>query len=110
MIALDGSGQMVGVHYSPRLDSLPLMSEDDTRRYHRARKRMGELFDDDAYALRFRLEPGQMMVFDNTRGLHGRTAFNPAEGHRQLQGCYIDRDGPRSLYRVLHRQLNGTPA
>ena len=110
MIELNGSGEMVGVHYSPRLDHLPLMSEDDTRRYHRARKRMGELFDDDAYALRFRLEPGEMMVFDNNRVLHGRTAFNPAEGHRQLQGCYIDRDGPRSLYRVLHRQRTGSPA
>ncbi|MCX7224134.1 MAG: TauD/TfdA family dioxygenase [Burkholderiales bacterium] len=45
------------------------------------------------------------MIFDNNRVLHGRTAFNPAEGQRQLQGCYIDRDGPRSLYRVLQRQL-----
>ena len=114
MIELDGNGEMVGVHYSPRLDNIPLMSEDDTRRYHRARKRMAELFDDDAYALRFKLEPGQMMMFDNNRVLHGRTAFNPAEGHRQLQGCYIDRDAPRSLYRVLHRSLHrkltGTPA
>lgn len=106
MIELSGSGEMVGVHYSPRLDNLPLLSEEDTRRYHCARKRMGELFEDPAYALRFRLEPGEMMVFDNNRVLHGRTAFNPAEGHRQLQGCYIDRDGPRSLYRVLNRSLH----
>lgn len=110
MIELNGSGEMMGVHYSPRLDNLPLMSEDDTRRFHRARKRMGELFEDPAYALRFRLEPGELMMFDNNRVLHGRTAFNPAEGHRQLQGCYIDRDGPRSLYRVLHRTLAGASA
>jgi len=44
-----------------------------------------------------------MMMFDNNRVLHGRTSFDPSEGHRQLQGCYIDRDGPRSLYRVLQR-------
>ena len=114
MIELNGNGDMMGVHYSPRLENIPLMSEADTRSYQRARRRMGELFDDDAYALRFRLEPGQMMMFDNNRVLHGRTAYNSAEGHRQLQGCYIDRDGPRSLYRVLHRSLHrtltGTPA
>jgi len=106
MIELDGSGEMIGVHYSPRLDDMPLMSDADTRRYHRARKRFGQLFEDPHYELRFKLDPGQLMMFDNNRVLHGRTSFDPSEGHRQLQGCYIDRDGPRSLYRVLSRRLS----
>jgi len=105
MIELGGMGEMTGVHYSPRLDDIPLMSEVDTQRYHAARKRLEELFEDPRYELRFRLHPGEMMMFDNNRVLHGRTSFNPAEGHRQLQGCYIDRDGPRSLYRVLSRKF-----
>jgi gamma-butyrobetaine dioxygenase len=105
MIELDGSGEMIGVHYSPRLDDIPLMPEADTRLYHRARRRLGTLFEDPRYELRFRLDPGQMMMFDNNRVLHGRTAFDPSEGHRQLQGCYIDRDGPRSRYRVLHKRF-----
>lgn len=110
MIELDGSGQMIGVFYSPRLDDMPLMSDADTRSYHRARKRMGMLFEDPAYELRFKLDPGQLMMFDNNRVLHGRTSFDPSEGHRQLQGCYIDRDGPRSLYRVLQSRLSTTAA
>ena len=105
LIELDGLGQMTGVHYSPRLDDIPLMSEADTQRYHGARKRLGELFEDPQYELRFRLDPGWFMMFDNNRVLHGRTAFDPSEGHRQLQGCYIDRDGPRSTYRVLSRRF-----
>jgi gamma-butyrobetaine dioxygenase len=105
MIEVDGSGAVAGVHYSPRLDDIPLMSNEDTQRYHRARKRLGLLLESPTFELRFKLEAGQLMIFDNNRVLHGRTAFNPAEGHRQLQGCYIDRDGPRSLYRVLQRQL-----
>ena len=104
MIELDGQGQMTGVHYSPRLDDIPLMSESDTRRYHIARKRLGLLFEDPKYELRIRLNAGEMMMFDNNRVLHGRTAFDPSEGHRQLQGCYVDRDGPRSTYRVLQRK------
>ena len=110
MIEVDAAGEMTGVHYSPRLDDIPLMSDTDTRRYHRARKRLGLLFEDPAFELRFKLDPGQLMIFDNNRVLHGRTAFDPTEGHRQLQGCYIDRDGPRSLYRVLKRRLAPPPA
>ncbi len=105
MIELDGEGQMTGVHYSPRLDDIPLMSLEDTRRYHAARKRLGTLFEDPQYELRFRLNSGEMMMFDNNRVLHGRTSFDPSEGHRQLQGCYVDRDGPRSEYLVLQRKF-----
>ena len=104
MIELDGQGQMTGVHYSPRLDDIPLMSQEDTRGYHIARKRLGLLFEDPKYELRIRLNAGEMMMFDNNRVLHGRTAFDPTEGHRQLQGCYVDRDGPRSAFRVLQRK------
>ncbi len=110
MIELDGMGAMVGVFYSPRLDDIPLMSEHDTRAYHRARKRFGTLLSDPQFELRFLLKPGQLMMFDNNRVLHGRTAFDPSEGHRQLQGCYIDRDSPRSLYRVLSRKLGARAA
>jgi gamma-butyrobetaine dioxygenase len=105
MIDVDGEGHMTGVHYSPRLDDIPLMSQEDTVRYHRARKRLGQLFEDPAYELRFKLNPGEMMMFDNNRVLHGRTAFDPSEGHRQLQGCYVDLDGPRSTYLVLKRKF-----
>ena len=109
MVELDGSGEMVGLHYSPKLDDIPLMSDADTRVYQRARKRLATLFEDPRYELRFRLDPGQMMMFDNNRVLHGRTSFDPSEGHRQLQGCYIDRDGPRSRYRVLHKRFGDIP-
>jgi gamma-butyrobetaine dioxygenase len=104
MIELDGNGNMLGVHYSPRLEDIPLMSEADTRLYQRARSRMSELFSDPRYELRFKLMPGQMMMFDNNRVVHGRSAFDPAQGRRQLQGCYIDRDAVRSRFLVLERK------
>ena len=50
------------------------------------------------------LEAGELVMMDNRRLLHGRSGFDPAEGQRHLQGCYIDIDGPRSLYRVLRRR------
>jgi len=94
---------MTGVHYSPRLDYLPVMGAETTRRFQRARRRLGELFADPAFELRFPLAAGELMMFDNSRVLHGRTSYDPSEGFRHLQGCYIDLDGPRSLYRTLSR-------
>lgn len=51
------------------------------------------------------LQSGELVMFDNCRLLHGRTSVNPQQGLRHLQGCYIDIDGPRSLYRVLRRTV-----
>ncbi|WP_028294822.1 TauD/TfdA family dioxygenase [Oceanobacter kriegii] len=106
MIQTDYMGRVTGVTYSPRLDYLPLLSEQDTRTFHKARQRMGELFADPEYQWEFRLEPGQIQMFHNSRVLHGRTEFDANEGFRHLQGCYIDIDTPKGLYRVLKNKID----
>jgi gamma-butyrobetaine dioxygenase len=105
IIRRDAAGAMVGVYYSPRLDGLPLMDEERTRAFHRARQRLAELLSDPRFELRFPLRQGELVMFDNSRVLHGRTGFDVAEGRRHLQGCYIDLDEPRSRYRTLSRRL-----
>jgi len=42
------------------------------------------------------LEPGQMLVFDNWRILHGRAAFR---GEREMAGCYVNREDYESKLR-----------
>ncbi|WP_033222388.1 2-trimethylaminoethylphosphonate dioxygenase [Kitasatospora phosalacinea] len=54
--------------------------------------------------LDFRLAPGDCLLFDNTRLLHARTAFEPGTGHRHLQGCYADLDSLSSTLAVLRRR------
>ena len=102
-IELDVTGAIRGIHMSPRLDYVPLMAPDRLDTYYRARKVFDHMLRDPAFEIRFLLEDGDLVMFDNVRLLHGRTCFDPAEGLRHLQGCYIDIDGPRSLYRVLRR-------
>ncbi|HEY2037270.1 MAG TPA: TauD/TfdA family dioxygenase [Steroidobacteraceae bacterium] len=109
IVQRDVSGRMTGVHYSPRLDYLPLLDCATTRRFQQARRRLSELFADPRFELRFPLRAGELMMFNNSRVLHGRTAYDPNEGRRHLQGCYIDLDGPRSLYRTLGRKLRPAP-
>ena len=54
-----------------------------------------------------RLEPGEILVFNNQRMLHGRRSFQvemdqPTNG-RHLVGCYTDLDETLNQYRLLRR-------
>lgn len=104
-IDLDVTGAVRGIHLSPRLDFVPLMPREKLAEYYRARRVFDLMMRDKAFEIRFLLNAGDLVMFDNCRLLHGRTSFNPEEGLRHLQGCYIDIDGPRSLYRVMRRDL-----
>lgn len=102
-IELDARGEFFAINHSPRLDFVPLLASAELDVYYRARQTFTALLASDDFAIRFRLGPGDLEMFDNRRVLHGRTAFDGSRGARHLQGCYIDRDGPDSLYRVICR-------
>jgi gamma-butyrobetaine dioxygenase len=104
-IELDASGELRAIHFSPRLDFVPLDTVERLEAYYRARRKFDQLLRAADFEIRFLLGAGDLVMFDNCRLLHGRSGFDPAEGLRHLQGCYIDIDGPRSLYRVLRRRL-----
>ena len=103
-IELDVTGRVQAVHFSPRLDFVPLGPPAELASYYRARRAFDHLLRSPEFEIRFLLDAGELIMWDNRRLLHGRTGFDSAEGLRYLQGCYIDIDGPRSLYRVLRRR------
>jgi gamma-butyrobetaine dioxygenase len=104
-IELDVTGALKAIHFSPRLDFVPLFARERLDAYFRARRLFDQRLRAADFEIRFLLKAGDLVMFDNCRLLHGRTGFDPAEGLRHLQGCYIDIDGPRSLWRVLRRRL-----
>ena len=110
LIELDAAGSLLAIHFSPRLDFVPLGPPESLDRYYRARRAFDHLLRSPEFEIRFLLESGDLLMMDNRRLLHGRTGFDTAEGLRHLQGCYIDIDGPRSLYRVLRRRLASSGA
>ena len=59
---------------------------------------------------RFKLQAGEMVVFDNRRILHGRDAFDPSTGHRLLKGFYVDRGEFDSKIRMLAYATDHPPA
>jgi gamma-butyrobetaine dioxygenase len=105
LIELDAGGNARIIRFSPRLDFVPLLPPAALSAYYRARQIFGQMLRSNEFEVRFLLNKGDLVMFDNCRLLHGRTGFDPQEGLRHLQGCYIDIDGPRSKYRVLQRTL-----
>ena len=104
MIELAPDGELTSVRFNNR-SAAPLTDVpfEKMPAYYDAYRRFGEIIDDSAMEVSFRLEPGECFVLDNTRVLHARKAYG-GTGHRWLQGCYADRDSLLSRHRVLSRQ------
>ncbi len=100
-IALDADGQYHEIRYNPGLGAPLDLPADQVVPVYRALHAFAARLKDPANVLQFRLRPGDMMVFNNRRVLHGRAAFDPNTGPRKLQGCYVDLDEWHSRIRVL---------
>ncbi len=106
MIQLDLQGELFQIRYSNRVEYVPLLSPERLAAYYRGRKTFCDLMNDREFVLEFRLKSGSLMMMDNHRVLHGRTAFDPQQGHRLLQGAYIDHDWPLETWNFLR---HGSP-
>ena len=106
MIQLNELGEFKQVRFSPRLDFVPLMDKDKLELYYAARKKISELYNSDNYRIEFKLKPGDLLMMDNYRLLHGRTTYDANEGNRFLQGCYIDYDSTEGKLKHLKRKFN----
>ena len=106
MIQLDNDGKFKQVRFSPRLDFVPLMDKEKLELYYSARRKLSELYNSSEYKIEFKLMPGELLMMDNHRLLHGRTEYNSNEGDRFLQGCYIDYDSTEGKLKHLKRKFN----
>ena len=106
MIQLDESGNFKQVRFSPRLDFVPLIDKEKLELFYSARKKLSELYNSENYKIEFKLLPGDLLMMDNYRLLHGRTKYDASEGNRFLQGCYIDYDSTEGRLKHLKRKFN----
>jgi len=106
LIKLNDDKTFKQVRFSPRLDYVPILEKDKLDLYYKARKKLSEMYNSDKYRIEFKLEPKDLMMMDNYRLLHGRTAYETKEGNRFLQGCYIDYDSTEGKLRHLKRKFN----
>ena len=105
LIKLNDDKSLKQVRFSPRLDYVPALNKEKLDFYYKARKKLSEMYNSDKYRIEFKLEPKDLIMMDNYRLLHGRTAYESKEGNRYLQGCYIDYDSTEGKLRHLKRKF-----
>ena len=108
VIVRDGDGRVREVCFSPHLTDVLDLPAERLRSYYEAFRAFVRKARDPDYSIALQLEPGQILVFDNRRVLHGRQAFDPRSGRRHLNGFYVDRVELDSRIRVLSRQGAGS--
>ena len=101
VIELDEHGEVSGVTISQHMADVFDLPQHELDRYYPAFCRFGRMLQSDKYLMRFRINAGECIVFDNHRIVHGREAYSATSGARYLRGTYADRGEMRSTYRAL---------
>lgn len=104
LIELDESARVRAVRFNARSMQALRLGYDQIIEFYRAARAFAAILLRPELELKFRLGPGDCVIFDNTRLMHSRTAFDePGTGTRHLQGCYADLDGLLSTIEILER-------
>jgi gamma-butyrobetaine dioxygenase len=101
VIELDDQGDIAGVTISQHMADVFDHDQHFLDAYYPAFCRFGRLLQDPRFVMRFRLNAGECIVFDNHRIVHARAAFVATSGERYLRGTYTDRGELRSRWRKL---------
>ena len=110
LIQLSVSGQVTAVHYNSRSIAPLALAAAESDSFYAAYRHFAALMRDARFQLTTRMGKGTLVVFDNQRILHGRTAFSSARHPRHLRGCYLTRDSVYSEAALLRRGLARTQA
>jgi gamma-butyrobetaine dioxygenase len=116
MIGLDPRGRIRQIRFNGRSLTPVRLPAAQARTFYAAYRAFAELAASPEATATAMLAPGDCVIFDNTRVLHGRAGFTDAAGahqqstgRRHLQGCYADLDGLASALAVLARGQGGHP-
>ncbi|MGR3618430.1 MAG: TauD/TfdA family dioxygenase [Roseovarius sp.] len=103
ILVTDSDGQISEICFNAHIGDVVDLEPGELAEFYPAYLNLMRLIRDPAYAVSLKLRAGEMVVFDNRRVLHGRSAFDPNTGFRHLHGCYVDRGDFDSKLRLLAR-------
>lgn len=89
--------------FNAHIADVPDLAADVLLEFYAAYRNLMMRVRDPKYVIHHTLAPGEMVVLDNQRVLHGRTAFDPGSGDRHFRGYYIEQNEIDSRIRVLSR-------
>jgi gamma-butyrobetaine dioxygenase len=102
MLEVDLQGEFRAIYYDDRSIAPLSLRGPSLKKYYAAYRQLAELLSEPARSLGYRLQPGELVLFDNTRVLHGHAALSA--GARHFQGYHLDADGLYSALALLSRQ------
>ena len=105
LIQLSCRGEVSAVHYNNRSIAPLRLAAREAHAFYGAYRRFAALLRDSRFHLQCRLRDADLVVFDNQRILHGRTAFSSGRHPRHLRGCYLTRDSVFSEAALLRREF-----
>lgn len=103
VIDLDNHGGFRGLAFNAHLADIPDLPSEQLYAFYEAYRDLMQRIRDPDYLVRYPMGPGEMVMFDNRRILHGREAFDPCVGERHFRGFYIEHNEVNSRMRVLAR-------
>ncbi len=112
VVSEDEFGNITGVRINDRVAAPISITPNDVPVYYRAMQRLLQLAEDEEKMIRLTLQPGDVVIFDNHRVLHGRTDLT-VTGKRWLQWIQVERGDFHSTMRIsedrLHRARSNDP-
>ncbi|HEX5209710.1 MAG TPA: TauD/TfdA family dioxygenase [Steroidobacteraceae bacterium] len=103
VIELDRQGRLARVRFNNWLRGVLEMPQALVVPMYEALGKFWRMLRDPKYRLNLRLEPGDLISYNNNRVLHGRAPFDETSGERHLQGCYLNQEDVDSALRLLDR-------
>ncbi|XP_076441710.1 2-(trimethylamino)ethylphosphonate dioxygenase-like [Babylonia areolata] len=101
MFKLNKYNDLIGVIWHPHLMGPLQVEEELVEPIYAALSRFYTLINNFPYMYRHRMKTGEMVVVNNRRVLHGRTAFDSQDGHRFIEGCYVEISEFKSCVNML---------
>ena len=104
VISLDEFGHINGVRINDRVGAPLSIPSHEVPQYYRGMRRLLSLSEDPARCIVKILRPGDAVIFDNHRVLHGRTALT-ITGRRWLRWIQVKRGDFHSTLRITAEKL-----
>ena len=101
IIDLDSTGELSALSFNAHIADVPDLPSAQLRDFYQAYQSLMLRISDPRYLISHALQPGEMVMFDNRRVLHGREGFDPASGERHLRGFYVEHNEVDSRIRTL---------
>ena len=106
VISVDYLGEVAGFRYSNRQTSAPLdLPAELVEAMHDAQRKLSVLMRHPDFEIRFMLERGDMLAFDNQRVIHGRAVYDDSLGARHLRSVEVSREEFHNRLRLLMVKL-----